>query len=140
LHEIKHDGFRTLLAVERGDARAFTRNGHDWSDCYPRLVAAASKLACRSALETGKQRFWRGLVSVICRRRLVCLLLSPEQPWPPPTLIDVLRQLLPRFGKLCPVSPDLLAISRPCLPSALSSARATVVGFRHFTATWWISA
>ena len=29
LHEIKYDGYRTELVIERGEARAFTRNGHD---------------------------------------------------------------------------------------------------------------
>jgi len=28
IHEIKHDGFRTMLAIDNGKARAFTRNVH----------------------------------------------------------------------------------------------------------------
>jgi ATP-dependent DNA ligase len=35
IHEVKHDGYRTMLLVERGFARAYTRNGHDWTDRYP---------------------------------------------------------------------------------------------------------
>src|SRR5687768_11573484 len=35
LHEVKHDGNRTLVAVSDGRARAFSQNGHDWSDKYP---------------------------------------------------------------------------------------------------------
>lgn len=35
IHEIKHDGFRTIIVVERRGVRAFTRNGHDWSDRIP---------------------------------------------------------------------------------------------------------
>ena len=35
IHEIKHDGYRTLLVRDHGSVRAFTRNGHDWSDRYP---------------------------------------------------------------------------------------------------------
>jgi bifunctional non-homologous end joining protein LigD len=31
IHDIKHDGFRTVLALEDGKSRAFTRNGHDWT-------------------------------------------------------------------------------------------------------------
>jgi bifunctional non-homologous end joining protein LigD len=27
IHEVKHDGYRTMLLVERGQARAYTRNG-----------------------------------------------------------------------------------------------------------------
>jgi bifunctional non-homologous end joining protein LigD len=34
IHEIKHDGYRTMLVLERGKACAYTRNGHDWSDRY----------------------------------------------------------------------------------------------------------
>jgi bifunctional non-homologous end joining protein LigD len=34
IHEIKHDGFRTLLRIDRSDVRAFTRGGHDWTDKY----------------------------------------------------------------------------------------------------------
>ena len=44
LHEVKHDGFRTILVIDRGTVRAFTRNGHDWSGRYPRIVAAAKGL------------------------------------------------------------------------------------------------
>jgi ATP-dependent DNA ligase len=31
VHEIKHDGFRTLLVIEGEGCRAFTGNGHDWT-------------------------------------------------------------------------------------------------------------
>jgi hypothetical protein len=44
LHEVKHDGYRTMLLVERGTALAYTRNGHDWSDRYPAIITAARKL------------------------------------------------------------------------------------------------
>src|SRR5262245_56013726 len=54
LHEIKHDGFRTLLAIGGGRARCYTRRGHDWSDRYARIVDAAPKLDCRSALIDGE--------------------------------------------------------------------------------------
>ena len=29
IHEVKHDGYRTLLIIERSKARAYTRNGAD---------------------------------------------------------------------------------------------------------------
>ena len=32
IHEVKHDAYRTLLIIERRKARAYTRNGFDWSD------------------------------------------------------------------------------------------------------------
>lgn len=31
LHEIKLNGYRTQIIVDRGIARAFTRNGHNWT-------------------------------------------------------------------------------------------------------------
>jgi len=43
-----------MLVVERGTARAYTRNGHDWSDRYPGIIAAARKLPCRSAILDGE--------------------------------------------------------------------------------------
>jgi bifunctional non-homologous end joining protein LigD len=50
IHEVKHDGYRTMLLVEGGSARAHTRNGHNWSDHYPGIIAAARKLPCGSAI------------------------------------------------------------------------------------------
>jgi len=43
-HEIKHDGYRTILVIDAGQARAFTRNRFDWTDSYGPIVAAAEKL------------------------------------------------------------------------------------------------
>ena len=54
MHEIKHDGFRTLLLVNDGKVQAFTRNGNDWTARYPRIVAAAEKMRCRSAVIDGE--------------------------------------------------------------------------------------
>jgi ATP-dependent DNA ligase len=54
LHEIKHDGYRTLLLVDGGNAQALTRNQNDWTARYPGVVAAAKKLRCRSALIDGE--------------------------------------------------------------------------------------
>jgi len=54
LHEIKHDGYRTLLIVDRSEAQAFTRNHNDWTTRYPDIVAAAGKLRCRSAILDGE--------------------------------------------------------------------------------------
>ena len=44
LHEIKYDGYRALLAIGGGKAKAYTRNGLDWSDRFGAIVAAAAKL------------------------------------------------------------------------------------------------
>lgn len=54
LHEIKYDGYRTQLVVEDGAARAFTRNGHDWTAKYGPIVAAANTLPCTSAIIDGE--------------------------------------------------------------------------------------
>ena len=54
LHEIKHDGYRTLVVVDSGDARAYTRTGLDWTKRYPGIVNAAAKLKCRSAIFDGE--------------------------------------------------------------------------------------
>jgi len=50
IHEVKHDGYRTILVIERSTARSYTRNGHDWSDRYPGIIMAARKLPCRNAI------------------------------------------------------------------------------------------
>lgn len=54
IHEIKQDGFRCQVLREQGQARVLTRNGHDWSDRYPTIVHAVSKLRCRSAIIDGE--------------------------------------------------------------------------------------
>jgi bifunctional non-homologous end joining protein LigD len=41
IHEIKHDGYRLIVQREDKRVRLFTRNGHDWSDRFPRIVEAA---------------------------------------------------------------------------------------------------
>jgi bifunctional non-homologous end joining protein LigD len=54
LHEIKHDGYRTMLVIDRGTVRAFTRGGHDWTDRYRRIVAEAKGLPVSSAVLDGE--------------------------------------------------------------------------------------
>ena len=54
IHEVKHNGYRCQVLVERGQARVFTRNGFDWTDRYPSFVRAASKLRCKSAIIDGE--------------------------------------------------------------------------------------
>ena len=54
IHEIKHDGYRCHVLVDRGQARVFTRNGFDWTDRYPSFVRAASKIPCKSAIIDGE--------------------------------------------------------------------------------------
>jgi len=54
IHEVKHDGYRTVLIIERRKARAYTRNGFDWTERYPGPTKAAAKLDCRSAIIDGE--------------------------------------------------------------------------------------
>jgi bifunctional non-homologous end joining protein LigD len=54
IHETKHDGYRILVAVGGGEARAYTRSGLDWSDRFPSILFEASKLKVRSALIDGE--------------------------------------------------------------------------------------
>jgi len=54
LHEIKHDGYRTLAFVEDGKARLITRNGLDWTHRYRGLGKAFEKLPCKSAILDGE--------------------------------------------------------------------------------------
>lgn len=54
LHEMKFDGYRCLIAIGGGQARAYTRSGLDWSDKFTPIVAAAAKLKVSSALLDGE--------------------------------------------------------------------------------------
>jgi bifunctional non-homologous end joining protein LigD len=54
LHEMKYDGYRCLLAIGGGEARAYTRSGLDWSDKFAPIVTAASALSVGSALVDGE--------------------------------------------------------------------------------------
>jgi bifunctional non-homologous end joining protein LigD len=53
-HEMKYDGYRLLIAVGGGEARAYTRSGLDWSAKFAPLLAAAAKLKTGSALIDGE--------------------------------------------------------------------------------------
>jgi hypothetical protein len=59
LHEIKLDGFRMAVRVERGNARLLTRTGLDWSDKYPSVVAALAKVRAKAAYLDVELRRWR---------------------------------------------------------------------------------
>ncbi|HET7446313.1 MAG TPA: hypothetical protein VFJ49_00005, partial [Methyloceanibacter sp.] len=54
IHEVKHDGYRTLLIVDRRKVRAYTRNGFDWTERYPCITTSAAQLDCRSAIIDGE--------------------------------------------------------------------------------------
>jgi ATP-dependent DNA ligase len=40
IHEIKHDGYRLMARRDPVGVRLITKNGHDWSARYPRIVEA----------------------------------------------------------------------------------------------------
>jgi bifunctional non-homologous end joining protein LigD len=48
VHEIKHDGYRLIVRRDGLTVRLFTRNGYDWTERYPAIAAAASKLLAKS--------------------------------------------------------------------------------------------
>ena len=54
LHEMKYDGYRTLISVGGGDGRAYTRSGLDWTDKFAAVVADAATLDVSSALLDGE--------------------------------------------------------------------------------------
>ena len=54
LHEVKYDGYRALIAVAGGEARAFTRHGLDWSDRFASIVAAFAEMGIGPAMIDGE--------------------------------------------------------------------------------------
>lgn len=54
LHEIKLDGYRTLVRVDGADVRFFTRNGIDWTKRFAALVEPVRALGLGSAWLDGE--------------------------------------------------------------------------------------
>lgn len=54
IHEIKQDGYRTILIIESGAVRAYTRQGNDWTSTYRPIVDAARGLRCSTAIIDGE--------------------------------------------------------------------------------------
>jgi ATP-dependent DNA ligase len=54
VHEIKHDGYRLIVRRDGKAVRPFTRRGHDWTDRYPAIAAAAAKLRAKSFTMDGE--------------------------------------------------------------------------------------
>lgn len=54
IHEIKYDGYRTLVFFQGGKVRLITRNGHDWTNRYSALAKAFEKLSCKDAIIDGE--------------------------------------------------------------------------------------
>jgi bifunctional non-homologous end joining protein LigD len=50
LYEVKWDGYRVSLYIERGNVKIMTRNGNDWTKRFPLVASAAGKMARRFAM------------------------------------------------------------------------------------------
>ena len=54
VHEIKLDGYRIQMRVEKGKVQLLTRNGLNWTHRMPTLAGAAAQLPVKSALIDGE--------------------------------------------------------------------------------------
>jgi bifunctional non-homologous end joining protein LigD len=54
LHEIKHDGYRTICVIDQGNVSIYTRRGHNWADRMPSIARALGALKMRSAVIDGE--------------------------------------------------------------------------------------
>jgi DNA ligase D-like protein (predicted ligase) len=54
LHEIKLDGYRMHARLDAGRVQILTRRGNDWTDKYPAITEAVSRLPAQSAYLDGE--------------------------------------------------------------------------------------
>jgi bifunctional non-homologous end joining protein LigD len=54
IHEIKHDGYRLLALRSGARVRLLTRNGFEWTERFPRIVAAIEALDVKSCIIDGE--------------------------------------------------------------------------------------
>ena len=54
LFEVKWDGYRLAIHIERKDVRIITRGGHDWTHRFPAIAAAARELNVHTAILDGE--------------------------------------------------------------------------------------
>ncbi len=54
VHEIKHDGYRLMVRRTPQGVRIKTRNGYDWTDRFPVIIEAATKLRATSFVIDGQ--------------------------------------------------------------------------------------
>lgn len=54
IHEVKHDGFRLIVARDGKRVRLFTRNGHDWTDRYPLIAETAMRIRAKQFVLDGE--------------------------------------------------------------------------------------
>jgi hypothetical protein len=66
--EIKHDGYRLMVRKDDEGVRVYTRRGADWTERYPRVVAAVRSLKVRSVILDGEGIVYdhKGLASIWC--------------------------------------------------------------------------
>lgn len=54
IYEIKWDGYRVAVHIEPNSVRIITRGGHDWTDRFPAIAAAARELGVGTAILDGE--------------------------------------------------------------------------------------
>src|SRR5712671_4858591 len=54
LHEIKLDGYRMHARLDAGRVQILSRRGNDWTDKYPAIAEAVSRLPAQSAYLDGE--------------------------------------------------------------------------------------
>ena len=54
IHEMKYDGYRILCYVAAGGVAIYTRNGNDWTERFPAVAEALSKLRVKDAVLDGE--------------------------------------------------------------------------------------
>src|SRR5689334_12257608 len=54
LHELKLDGYRIGVAIDHGRVTLLSRREKEWTDAFPSVVAAATKLPVKTALIDGE--------------------------------------------------------------------------------------
>ncbi len=52
--EVKWDGYRVAVHIEKGGVRILTRGGHDWTDRFPSIAAEAPHLPLKTAILDGE--------------------------------------------------------------------------------------
>ena len=54
VHEIKYDGYRMVVRIERGRARLYSRNGKEWTSTFPAVAKDLAALPVKSAWIDGE--------------------------------------------------------------------------------------
>jgi bifunctional non-homologous end joining protein LigD len=54
VHEIKWDGYRLMIRIDRGRVTVLTRRGHDWTARFPTIAEAARRLPVTTAMIDGE--------------------------------------------------------------------------------------